>query len=374
MRYRNWMFGFGLVGALGGLACILQWAEIKPKDLLGWHMSLAIPQWFWLLFGFLLFSLSIGLSVYTLFRTKAPISGKLPEGLDRTIDKVVSSLPQQQGNADETSRLREHLRDAEQRADRLLKESKQLDDEKATLEKNNQELKARISEVEQRWNNSALLSGQFLQEAARLSGELIFLWLREHCPTKTQFSSIHMAENLGISRDAALHGLELLQREYRLVVQPLPNVDGWEYVPSLTALQPTLKATTRLQQGTIRGETIKIVSICLVRFRVDESTICRGKTLKLRYEVLCSEDFSDRIWLGATLVYKDGGSFSSPPQDKPVDLLKGTREYDRDFTVPANAPVGKHTLGANVWRGPLSDPNKSNRLTNGGRVDIVVVG
>ncbi len=266
----------------------------------------------------------------------------------------------------ESVRLREHLEVAEQRADRLLRESKQLDGEKAALEKNNQELKGRISEVEQRWNNSALLSGQFLQEAATLSGELILVWLREHCPTKTQFSSISMAENLGISRDAALHGLELLQREYRLVTRPLQNVDGWEYIPSLAALQPTLKATTRLQQAT-REETVRVVSICLARFRVDESTISRGRTLKIRYEIDASEDVSDNIWLGASIPYDQGKKMiAEKKQDKRISLYAGMHEYDRDLTIPPDAPLGNYKLQANVWQ-------REKIIARGNRIDIVIV-
>ena len=73
MAYKVSILIFAALGGIGGLACFLQWAEIKPKDLLGWHMSLALPHWLWLAFGLLLFAFSIGLSAYTFFRqTPAP--------------------------------------------------------------------------------------------------------------------------------------------------------------------------------------------------------------------------------------------------------------------------------------------------------------
>jgi hypothetical protein len=117
----------------------------------------------------------------------------------------------------------------------------------------------------------------------------------------------------------------------------------------------------------------KFVSISIISLRVDDKIVSRGNTLKIRYEVFCSEDISDHIWLGASLHYKNGQSFCNVRQDKPVSLLKGTREYDRDLTLPTDAPLGSHTLMANVWKGPLSDGRTSDRLTNGGRVEISVV-
>jgi hypothetical protein len=63
-----WNLIVSFCGALGGLACVLTWFGIKPQDLWGGHVSLAVPHWLWLLFGLMLFAFSIGLSVYTFFR------------------------------------------------------------------------------------------------------------------------------------------------------------------------------------------------------------------------------------------------------------------------------------------------------------------
>jgi hypothetical protein len=63
MDRKKWMFIFAALGGIGGLACILQWAEIKPKDLWGWHVSLAVPHWLWLIIGLGLLGLSLLVSV-----------------------------------------------------------------------------------------------------------------------------------------------------------------------------------------------------------------------------------------------------------------------------------------------------------------------
>jgi hypothetical protein len=117
----------------------------------------------------------------------------------------------------------------------------------------------------------------------------------------------------------------------------------------------------------------KFVSINIISLKVDEKALSRGKTMRIRYEVFCSADVSGDIWLGASLLYKNGKSVWNTRQDKPVSLLRGTREYDRDLTIPNDAPLGGHMLLANVWQGPLSDGKQSSPLTNGGRVEISVV-
>jgi hypothetical protein len=115
------------------------------------------------------------------------------------------------------------------------------------------------------------------------------------------------------------------------------------------------------------------VFVNVVSFRVDESTISRGKTLKIRYEITSSEDVPDDMWLGASLWDGNGKHFSNPRQDKAVSVMKGTREYDRDLTIPADKPIGNYNLQGGIWRGALGDSNNSVRLSHGGPVKIVVV-
>lgn len=111
----------------------------------------------------------------------------------------------------------------------------------------------------------------------------------------------------------------------------------------------------------------------VISLSVDEKTVSRGKTLKIRYEVESSEGVSDDIWLGASLWDKSGKSFWNIRQDKPISLLKGIHEYDRDLTISANVSLGNHTLRANVWRGVLGDSTNSMIIAKGSPVEIVVV-
>jgi hypothetical protein len=131
--------------------------------------------------------------------------------------------------------------------------------------------------------------------------------------------------------------------------------------------------------GRGRGETAsrvgsnKIIGITVASFSVDETTVTRGKTLKIRYLIDCSEDVSGEIWLGASFPDKQGKYIFNVHQDKPVSLLKGRHEYDRDLTIPSNVPPGSYRLQGNVWQGVLGNSTQSIRLANGGPVEIVVV-
>jgi hypothetical protein len=116
------------------------------------------------------------------------------------------------------------------------------------------------------------------------------------------------------------------------------------------------------------------VFISVVSLRVDEKTVARGKTLKIRYVVNSSENIPDDMWLGASFWdNKRGKSVFNVHQDKPVSLLKGTHEYDRDLTIPADVSLGNHMLQANIWRGVVGDSTKSSTIATADRIEIVVV-
>ncbi len=84
MGYKVWIFIFSGLSGLGGVACILQWLHIEPKDMWGLHMSLAIPQWFWLLAAIALFVISFILSSVIAVRSSreaAKLRGDLTNAL-----------------------------------------------------------------------------------------------------------------------------------------------------------------------------------------------------------------------------------------------------------------------------------------------------
>jgi hypothetical protein len=116
------------------------------------------------------------------------------------------------------------------------------------------------------------------------------------------------------------------------------------------------------------------VSVNVVSVSPDEKKISRGKNIKIRYVIESSEDASDKIWLGASVVtdQKTGRYFSNKNQDKFISLVKGIYEYDRDLRVPPDAPLGSHTLRANVWR-VITDDGKSMIIAKGMTSEIEIV-
>lgn len=86
MRYKTWIFVFTALSGLGGVACTLQWLEIKPKDVWGWHVSLTLPHWLWLLGAIILFLAATASSGYSLYKSigiqKVATSAKTRSRLD----------------------------------------------------------------------------------------------------------------------------------------------------------------------------------------------------------------------------------------------------------------------------------------------------
>lgn len=89
----NWLvLVFTILGGLGGLACILEWLGIRPRDL---RMSATLPHVFWLIFGLLLFGLSISLSILSWRTGRKTLAQSVPihkEQESRYLDGVFSDL------------------------------------------------------------------------------------------------------------------------------------------------------------------------------------------------------------------------------------------------------------------------------------------
>ncbi len=65
MRKINlWLLFFSGISALGGLACILEWLGIKPKDL-AMSQSIPVPHVLWLLLALTLFAIAIGSAIWS---------------------------------------------------------------------------------------------------------------------------------------------------------------------------------------------------------------------------------------------------------------------------------------------------------------------
>jgi hypothetical protein len=78
-------------------------------------------------------------------------------------------------------------------------------------EQENEQLKGRISELQERWNQTALQSGEFMREGSELYGDTIFAWLREHVHTTAVCDPVALSQSVGLPHPALLRGLDNLK-------------------------------------------------------------------------------------------------------------------------------------------------------------------
>ena len=146
---------------------------------------------------------------------------------------------------------------------------------------------------------------------------------------------------------------------------------GYESI--LGPLRAKLTEVVKERDNLVRErQSSVLISVCVVSLSVEPTTITRGKTLKIRYTVESSQDVADKIWLGASLPDKSQKWIFNRAQDKPIRLLKGLHEYDRDLTIPTGTAPGSYMLHASVWHGDLSDSAETNRVAKGKPVPIVI--
>ena len=146
---------------------------------------------------------------------------------------------------------------------------------------------------------------------------------------------------------------------------------GYESI--LGPLRAKLAEVVKERDNLVRErQSSVLISVCVVSLSVEPTTITRGKTLKIRYTVESSQDVADKIWLGASLPDKNQKWIFNRTQDKPIRLLKGLHEYDRDLTIPTGTAPGSYMLHASVWHGDLSDSAETNRVAKGKPVPIVI--
>jgi hypothetical protein len=55
---------------------------------------------------------------------------------------------------------------------------------------------------------------------------------------------------------------------------------------------------------------------------------------------------------------KAGKLFHNTREDKDISLKRGQNNYQRDFTVALDAPLGEQMLAVSVWRGVAGDRGK----------------
>lgn len=117
-----------------------------------------------------------------------------------------------------------------------------------------------------------------------------------------------------------------------------------------------------------------VYKVRLVASSAYPTTISRGKTLTIKYDIECSENVPGGIWLGASFRDKANNLFFNKSEDKAVSITKGRATYERVFTIGSNAPLGDQLLDTSVWRGVVGHSEKSKWIAGGPPIPIVVTG
>ena len=116
-----------------------------------------------------------------------------------------------------------------------------------------------------------------------------------------------------------------------------------------------------------------VYKLNLLATSAEPTTITRGQSLKLSYEIECSENVPQGIWLGASFRDATDKLFFNTSEDKAVSLTKGRTTYQRNFTIAKDAPLGKHMLDASVWRGVVGNSSKSKYIAGRPPIPINVI-
>jgi pyrimidine deaminase RibD-like protein len=114
-------------------------------------------------------------------------------------------------------------------------------------------------------------------------------------------------------------------------------------------------------------------NVKLLGTSVGSQNVLRGGTLKITYEIECSEAVPEGIWLGASFRdEKTDKLFCNTSEDKAVSLAKGKSMHERNLTIPKDAPLGEQMLATSVWRGIAGDSAKSKWIAGGPAIQIKV--
>jgi pyrimidine deaminase RibD-like protein len=114
--------------------------------------------------------------------------------------------------------------------------------------------------------------------------------------------------------------------------------------------------------------------VSLLGTSIEPQMIARGKSLKIKYEIECSENVAHGVWLGAS--FKDdktGRLFHNVKEDKAVALTKGKNTCERILTIAKDAPLGDQMLATSLWRGIPGDSKKSKWIAGRAPLPIKVV-
>jgi aminopeptidase N len=100
-------------------------------------------------------------------------------------------------------------------------------------------------------------------------------------------------------------------------------------------------------------------------------TVARGSSLTIVYEIECSDNVSNEIWLGASFCNANNRLFYNTSEDKAVSITKGRSAYERKFTIARDAPPGEQRLDAGLWRGTVGS-SQSSKWIAGTSIEIKI--
>jgi len=109
------------------------------------------------------------------------------------------------------------------------------------------------------------------------------------------------------------------------------------------------------------GDQVKSLAL-LQATKPQTNVLKRGQTYWLEYTIRATENTPTIFWLGASYLNAAGVRHASKPHDKPINLINGVHPYRRDFTVPANSPLGDFKLGMTLWMGSPANGMQSARI------------
>jgi hypothetical protein len=99
-------------------------------------------------------------------------------------------------------------------------------------------------------------------------------------------------------------------------------------------------------------------SLELREVRLSQDRVTRGDALQIQY-VVETTAHGLPCWLGASIWSGGDLPIFNQAEDTAVSLRRGTQQYARRSTVPANAPPGEYRLNAEVWYGPRGHSESS---------------
>ena len=124
--------------------------------------------------------------------------------------------------------------------------------ERETFRQDNGKLRDRVKELEDKLNQSLLLSGQFKGELDAVYADALLWWLKDVCAGTCSFSTVDAAKAVELSEEQARAGLRWLKENQ--VIEQLP-MDGWSFVSAKVRATPGYRRFTTQQPW--RGQSLR---------------------------------------------------------------------------------------------------------------------